>query len=238
MRDWQLAWRLLGREWRAGELWLMAFALVTAVAMTTTLAFIGERLSGAMLYRSAELLGGDLVISSSQPLPASWRDQAQAKQLDTTEAIEFSTMVVADESFKLTSVKVVEAGYPLRGELLIKRQADAPATAVRDIPQPGTLWLDQRALDSLDTAIGHTLAIGAAEFKVAGVIVFEPDRGGGFGSLAPRAMINAADLAATGTLVAGSRASYKLMAAGSASSALREALAPELTDKTSGVGRQ
>jgi len=46
------------------------------------------------------------------------------------------------------------------------------------------------------------------------VIVVEPDRGGGFMSFAPRVMINAADLPATGLVQPASRLTYRLAVAG------------------------
>mgnify|MGYP006921594655 CR=1 FL=1 len=68
----RLSWRLLKREWRSGELRILAFALTVAVAATTCISFFTERLNLALLRQSAELIGGDLVLRSSRPLDPEW----------------------------------------------------------------------------------------------------------------------------------------------------------------------
>jgi putative ABC transport system permease protein len=56
--------------------------------------------------------------------------------------------------------------------------------------------------------------LGDASFTLSRIIVVEPDRGAGFMSFAPRVMINAADLPATGLVQPASRLNYRLAVAG------------------------
>ena len=51
--------------------------------------------------------------------------------------------------------------------------------------------------------------------RISRIIVVEPDRGGGFVNFAPRVMINAADLVATGLVQPASRLTYRFAVAGS-----------------------
>src|SRR5690606_34172641 len=56
--------------------------------------------------------------------------------------------------------------------------------------------------------------IGAAQFKTTALIMREPDHSVGFIRMAPRVMINAADLPATELIQEGSRVTYQLLIAG------------------------
>ena len=62
-----LAVRQLLRDARAGELRVLFFALLVAVAASTAIGYFGARLNGAMLLRATEFLGADLVLDGSAP---------------------------------------------------------------------------------------------------------------------------------------------------------------------------
>ncbi len=116
-QPWRLALRLLRREWRSGEVVLLAAAVVLAVATTSAIALFSDRLQQAMGQQSAELLGGDLLLRSPQPLPEAWQAEAQRISLAVNRYSQFPTMVAAGDSLRLAMVKGVEAGYPLRGRI-------------------------------------------------------------------------------------------------------------------------
>src|SRR5690606_18317160 len=89
--------------------------------------------------------------------------------------------------------------------------ADAVASG---IPAPGTAWVDASLLAQLGLRMGQPLLLGDARFTIARVITAEPDRGAGFMSFAPRVMVRAADLPATGLVQPASRVSYRLAVVG------------------------
>ncbi|HCL14213.1 MAG TPA: hypothetical protein DIC61_03055, partial [Pseudomonas sp.] len=62
-----LAYRQLLRDARAGELRVLFFALLIAVAASTAIGYFGARLNDAMLLRASEFLGADLVLGGSAP---------------------------------------------------------------------------------------------------------------------------------------------------------------------------
>ena len=70
--DAALALRLLARDWRAGELTLVAVAVVVAVASVTTVGFFADRVHQALSRQANQLLGADLVISGDRALDASF----------------------------------------------------------------------------------------------------------------------------------------------------------------------
>jgi putative ABC transport system permease protein len=103
----------------------------------------------------------------------------------------------------------------LRGSLRVADGPQAPDAPTRDIPAPGTAWVDAALLVALDLQVGSPLLMGDSRFRIDKVIVVEPDRGAGFLTFAPRVMINAADLPATGLVQPASRLTYRLAVAGS-----------------------
>ena len=232
MKALRFSWRALRRNWRAGELKVLAAALVIAVASITSVGFFTDRVRLAMSHQAAELLAADLVVSASHPPLAEWQQQAQALALRTARTTSFPSVVLSGDNTQLVEVKAVSDGYPLRGTL---RVADAPFAAERPaagIPAPGTVWADTRLMDALGLKVGATLELGAQHFTIADVLAYEPDRGGNMFSFAPRVLMNDADLAATQLLGPGSRASYQLLLAGKpeALAALRAWIGPRLHD--------
>ena len=73
-----LAYRQLLRDARAGELRVLFFALVIAVAASTAIGYFGARLNGAMLLRASEFLGADLVLNGSAPAAPARRSAVPA----------------------------------------------------------------------------------------------------------------------------------------------------------------
>ena len=110
--------------------------------------------------------------------------------------------------------KSVEPGYPLRGRLTVADTLDSAGAPTTDIPAPGEAWVDRPLLDALNIKLGDFLLLGDSQLRVVRIIVIEPDRGAGFMSFAPRVMVNAADVDATGLVQPASRITYRLAVAG------------------------
>ena len=216
---WSLGWRSLWRDWRAGELRLLLLAVTLAVAALTAVGFFADRLQGGLARDARALIGGDAVLSSDNATPPAFQQQAKALGLQTTQTLGFPTMGRArDEeggAARLVALKAVGEGYPLRGSLRVAEAPLGPDAATREIPAPGTAWVDAALLVALDLSVGQPLLLGDAQLRVTRVIVVEPDRGAGFMSFAPRVMINTADLPATGLVQPASRLTYRLAVAGS-----------------------
>jgi len=214
----QLGWRSLTRDLRAGELRLLLVAVTLAVAALTAVGFFADRLKGGLQRDARQLMGGDAVVSSDNPIPEAFLAQVKALGLQQTVNLSFPTMARAPESdggsTRLVSLKVVAEGYPLRGRLRVSQQPDANGDLTSDIPPPGQAWVDAAVLDALAVPLGGNLLLGDSTFKVSGIIVNEPDRGAGFMNFAPRVMINEKDIVATGLIQPASRVRYRLAVAG------------------------
>lgn len=212
---WQLAWRLLLREWRSGDLNLLASALILAVMTVAITAFVADRLQRGMTQQAAQLMGGDLVIQSPRPLPDHWLTLAHQQSLKAAPQLEFASMLASDTGFQLAAVKAISQGYPLKGELLLRTETQAsPESSQGQIPHSGEVWVDLRLLTALGAALGDEVEIGQKLFRITALIQQEPDRSGGFMSFNPRAMINLADVPDTGVVQPGSRVTWRLMLAG------------------------
>lgn len=224
-----LGFKLLRRDWRAGELTVLVFALMLAVAAGTAVGLLVERLQRTLQERAAELLGADLVVESHQPLPPQWRAQAQTQGLRQTQVLEFPSMAALGEQFLLVSVKAVEPGYPLRGVLRTRRDttgADQPADG---IPPPGTAWVDARLLSELGVALNGSVELGLIRLSITRILSHEPDKRADFYSLSPRLLMNAADLPAAGLIQPGSRVHYHALFAGDQRAAFKDWLRPQLS---------
>ena len=214
----QLGWRSLTRDLRAGELRLLMVAVTLAVAALTAVGFFADRLKGGLQRDARQLMGGDAVVVSDNPIPAAFLAQVKALGLQQTINLSFPTMARAPElvggGIKLVSLKVVAEGYPLRGRLRVSEKPDSAGALTSDIPQPGQAWVDAAVLDALGVPLGGELLLGDSTFKASRIIVNEPDRGAGFMNFAPRIMINQADVQATGLIQPASRLRYQLAVAG------------------------
>ena len=214
----KLGWRTLWRDLRAGELRLLIVAVTLAVAALTAVGFFADRLKGGLQRDALQLLGGDAVLRSDGVTPVVFIDKAKELGLQSAASVSFPTMARATDvdggASKLAAFKAVPMGYPLRGTLVVSDTADGTPKKTRDIPAPGTAWVDPSLLDSLGLKIGQALLMGDASFTVTHIITQEPDRGAGFISFSPRAMINVFDVAATNLIQPASRTNYRFAVAG------------------------
>jgi putative ABC transport system permease protein len=225
----RLSLNLLRRDWRAGEWRVLLLALVLAVGSLATVGLFADRVRQALQQQAQSLIGADLRITSSRPIPIDYRKAAESKGLQVVHSRTFPSMVGHGEQVLLSEIQAVEAGYPLRGKIEID---DGDLHIAPAIPADGTVWVDERLLRRLGVKVGGELVIGARRFKVAARIVKDIDQSIGFASFASRVLMNEADLASTGLLQEGSRISYRLMIAGDATQVL--ALKASLQEKLSG----
>jgi putative ABC transport system permease protein len=192
MKNLSIAMKMLRRNAQAGEAKVLAAALFVAVASVTTVGFFADRVRGALDRQANELLGGDLVVIADHPVPVS-----------------------------LSEIKAVSRSCPLRGRI---RVADAPAVPDREAegsPRPGTVWVGVPLVSRIGAAGGESIRVGNATLTVGAIITREPDSVLDFFGIAPRVLMNEADLAATGLVQVGSRVTYRLLVAGDARAVAR-----------------
>ena len=245
---WHLAWRTLWRDARAGELRLLVFAVALGVASLSSVSFLADRMNAGLLRDAGQLLGGDAVVVSDQPTPNAFIKQAKNLGLETVTTLSFPTMARGETSgenssagkSRLIALKVVDDGYPLRGQLKYAttvantvgsesahaaqgnkkpitqetKTTSKKKSHLQKIPQPGEVWAEASALDALGLQVGAHLWLGDKRLTVGGVLLQEPDRGAGFMNFAPRVMMHRADLDATGLVQPASRITWRFAVVG------------------------
>jgi putative ABC transport system permease protein len=228
MKRWALAYRWLRRDLTAGELSVVAVALIVAIAAMTSVGFFADRVHKAMGAEANQLLAADLVVSADHLPPADIAAEIDQLHMQRGATAIFPSMVLAGEQSQLVNVKAVSSSYPLRGHVHLSLQGKD--TAVEGAPPPGTAWADQRLFDTLGVRPGATINLGEATLKLAAVIVREPDTAIDLYNFVPRLLINDHDLPATKLIQPGSRVRYRILAAGDAGQvdALRAWVKPHL----------
>jgi putative ABC transport system permease protein len=221
MKSLSIALRMLRRNAHSGEARVLAAALFVAVASVTTVGFFADRVQGALNRQANELLGGDLVVIADQPLPAAFGGAAGRLGLATAETRTFPSMVAGPAGANLAEIKAVTAGFPLRGRLRIADAPGAPDREVDGSPPPGTVWIGVPLVSRVGAAVGQELRVGNANLRVAAVITREPDSVLDYFGIAPRVLMNRADLEATGLVQVGSRVTYRLLLAGTTAAVAR-----------------
>jgi len=208
------ALKSLARSARSGRLVILFAALTLAVAATGSVGLFTERVRLALQQQSGDVLGGDALLRSRNPIPPDFIAALTATGVATTPVTGFASVAVAGERTSLVSVKAVGEGYPRRGTLKLTRELFGAMQDARGIPPRGEAWLDARALQELEIPLDAPFTLGELTLKATALIAYEPDRSGGFTELAPRLILNAEDLAVSGLLTTGSRATYTLQLAG------------------------
>ncbi len=212
-----LCLRQLARDWRAGELRLLALAVCLAVAALTAVSFFSDRLQRGLARDARQLLGGDVVLVSDQALPNDFSSQAVAQGLQVARTISFPSMARAPDdqgaASRLVAIKAVGDGYPLRGVLRLSSGHGLPEEIQAQGPGPGKAWVDPGVLEALNLQVGNQILLGDASLQIEKIIQNEPDRGAGFLNFSPRVMMNLFDLAATQLIQPASRVRYRLAVA-------------------------
>jgi len=178
-----LALKLLWRNWRSGEVKILAGALTLAVAVVTAISVFTDRLETALVQESASFMGADTIVGSSQPFPETWPEKITPLGVEQANTVEFVSMVFSSDTMNLASIKAVTDNYPLRGQLQI---SDIPFAVkpnqieyADSVPAPGEAWIDSRLLPLFEAQLGDEIQVGDKRLRATKVIINEPDRGGG-----------------------------------------------------------
>ena len=218
MQTLKLTLKLLLREWRSGELRIIAVALIIAVSGSAAINFFTQRLQQGMESQASELIGADLVISSPHLLNPAWLANASQLGLKQAQTIEYTNAVLANNEFSLASIKAVSSNYPLRGALETSLQPYQLGETTLGIPQQGECWVENRLLPLLKLDLGDSLWVSGQACKISRIITFEPDRSSSVFSLSARVLIPLADLNKEKVITPGRRASFHYLFSGSKSS--------------------
>ncbi len=146
-------------------------------------------------------MAGDRALRSSREVPQAWLEEAQKRGLKVGKQLTFATMTFAGDTPQLANVKAVDDIYPMYGDL----QTNPPGLK----PQAGSVLLAPRLMALLNLKTGDTIDVGDATLRIAGEVIQEPDSGFNPFQMAPRLMMNLADVDKTGAVQPGSRVTWR-----------------------------
>src|SRR5689334_21196980 len=162
-----IAWRMLMREWRSGELGVLVLAITVAVAALTGVGFLVNRIGIAVDNQAGEVLAADLRLESGLQMDDKAVDEARRRGLDVARSTGLFSVVFNGDTNQLTSLRAVSEKYPLRGRVMLSDEpfgAPQPATG---IPARGEVWPDSRLAAALGAGVGTDLNIGSRTFRVS-----------------------------------------------------------------------
>ena len=200
-----IALRLALRELRGGlsGLRLLGVCLVLGTFALAGVGSLSSAIRAGIAGNGQSILGGDVEAKLTQRRAEPAELAALARAGRVNEVVRLRAMAGKRSDRVLAELKAVDAAYPLYGALTLSNGATLA---------PGTAAASTALAERLSLRPGDTLTIGAADFRVAGIVATEPDAAaGGFG-LGPGVMIRLADLPRTGLTAPGSlfRAQYRV----------------------------
>jgi putative ABC transport system permease protein len=214
LHDFGLGLRLLVRALRAGELTLLVVALALAVASMATVSVFTDRTRLALELAANRLLGADLVLTSTRAIASELKQEAKQRGLRAISTLAFRSMVVRGDAQLLAEITAVEPGYPLRGTTRISGGRGEREQIPQAIPEPSTLWADERLLSPLNLNVGDSVDVGQRRFAVAALLTQDPSMTLSVLGLGPRLIMTRGDIESTGLLGPGSRVVHRLLVAG------------------------
>ena len=190
-------------------LWIVLLCLALGVGVIAAVGTLRAAIDAGLAQDGRSLLGGDLEIDSgSQVPPDGLLDWLHQQGTRTSDVVQMRSILIAGSGERqLVELKAVDSAWPLVGQAVV-----APAQPLADAlaPRGGRYGLlaEQIVLDRLQVAVGDTVKLGTATFRVAGALVHEPDRVATAAILGPRVLIAAAALPSTGLVSPGAMVRY------------------------------
>lgn len=207
--------RSLLRESRGSRGRLVFFIACLAVGVSAVVAVAGlsASLDEGIRLEARQLLAADLSIEGNRPIPPEVESAVDALPGARRTRIRETVTVAAAPAregrpgpSQLVELKVVEGEYPFYGNLETR-----PARPLSELLRPGTTVVASELLSRLGLAVGDTLQLGGEPFRIAGVVLSEPDRISISLTLGPRVFLSGEGFARTPLAGRGSRIGHRLL---------------------------
>lgn len=207
--------RTLARESRGarGRLAFFVACLSVGVAAVVAVAGMSSSLDEGVRSEARQLLAADLAIEGSRPVPRFDLEAAGLGGSQRTDLKEMVTVALASRgpgatgaASQLVELKVVDGEYPFYGELDVR-----PQRPLRELLGPDTIAAASELLSVLGLRQGDVIRIGGAPFRIAGVVLSEPDRVSVSLTFGPRVFMAPEGLARTQLEGKGSRVGHRAL---------------------------
>src|SRR5580698_6493992 len=206
--------KIAAREMRSsrGKFFFVILSVAIGVAALTGVRGFSTSFRGTLLNRARSIMAADLSARMfQQPTPEQQKglDEIAASGVEITPVTELLSMASSPKTFDplLVSLKAVDpAQYPFYGAVEL-----ASAAQLKSVLNADTVVVADDLLVRLHLKVGDELKIGTQVFRIASVVVNEPDRLSGNFAAGPRVFISRAGLAASGLLAPGSHAGQRYL---------------------------
>ncbi|TGN41850.1 ABC transporter permease [Marinobacter confluentis] len=206
---WMLKFAVTDLRSRISALKVFLACLILGVTLVAATASLYRVIEQSLLADTRALLGGDVELDSNEPLPDDVRNW-----ISNTGRIslvrEFDTIVSGSQGdgFFRAEILIPDQAYPLYGDLqLTPDQPRAELNAKQD-GRWGAI-IDPMLAERLGQSIGDEIDIGAATFRISGLIEQQPDRRLNANWRGLPIMISEEALDATNLIRPGSRVDYE-----------------------------
>ncbi len=210
----RLAWKeCLHHRWFSFFFALnLALGLFGLVAIDTFKGAIQQDLQ----LRSKSILTADVSISSirsfAEQEPAILKSfQSQGIAPATVKQVRersLYSMVTSPLASRLVDIQAIENGYPLYGELSLRKQGLVTGQTPKKLDSEPRAWVYPEVLAQLGLNLGDTLRIGETTFTLTDVVEKDVGTSGIGFRFAPRVYIGQRWLESTGLIQPGSRVNY------------------------------
>ena len=154
------------REWRRFVLSFLSLGITAIVLMLILLLSSSSTL--LLDQQAKELLGGDVVLESTQPIEAGpVLQKTGIKPEVESQQLSFSGTLQSKDVTAPFTIKVVDPSYPLYGTLTITKGS---FKGVGD----SEIFLDKGGAERLGVGVGDTVSFGEKTYTVGGIIVSDP----------------------------------------------------------------
>lgn len=202
--------RIAWRETRASttKFLFVVLAVATGVGALSGVRGFSQSVETMLMSETRTIMAADLTARQfSEPTPRQMEqlDALAARKVDRTlitETVSMASSGAPDAVPVLVSVKAVDpTKYPYYGTVKL-----SPAMPLREALRPDAVVAGEDVLIRLGIGVGDKIRLGAQEFRLAAVVLSEPDRMSGSLNVGLRVMISREGLERTGLIQLGSRA--------------------------------
>ena len=206
--------KIAAREMRSsrGKFFFVILSVAIGVAALTGVRGFSSSFRATLLTRARSIMAADLSARTNQqptPTEAAGLAQIQAEGVQSTAVTELLSMASAARTLDplLVSLKAVDpARYPFYGTVDLD-----PAGSLASVLTPDSVVVADDLLIRLKLRVGDQLKIGNKLFRIAAVVVNEPDRLSSSFAAGPRVLISREGLEDSGLLAPGSHAGQRYL---------------------------
>ena len=205
-----LAWSIARREMRTGLKGFRVFlaCLALGVASIAAVGSLSQSVKAGLMADARVLLGGDVSVRMQhRPVEGEALTYIKDRADAVSSVVEMKAMAQTPGARALVELKGVDAAYPLTGAVELQPAGDLQA----QLAKTDGIWgavVERGLLTKLGLALGNSVRVGEATFRVNAVIAKEPDRVASIVNFGPRFMVSTEALPDTGLVQLGSQIRY------------------------------